>query len=73
MANRKMKSSTALSPKERKDLDKKAWNDLLNAKTTDDILDALGRGLWLDEHKTKPPPNMIPSLEDIRGLFGRPQ
>ena len=72
MANWKKKSSEVLSEKELKDLDKKAWNDLLNTKTTDEILDALGRGLWLKEHEAKPPPNMIPSLEDIRAYLEGP-
>lgn len=45
---------------------KKAWIDLLNAKYTVEILNALALGLYLKAHGTEPPQNAIPDLGDMR-------
>lgn len=69
MANRNQKSTKALSEEEFKELDKKAWNDLVEAETIDESLDALGRGVWLKNHGTKPPEIARPTPADIRAFI----
>ena len=69
MANRNKKSTKALSEEVFKELDKKAWNDLIEAKTINERLDALWRGVWIKNQGTKPPEIDSPTLADIRAFI----
>ena len=63
-----MANAKVLSDAEFAELDKRAQDDLWKAKTMDEAVDALWRGLWLKNRETKPPA-AIHTIEEVVALL----